>query len=243
MNSLSLSLKKIKCKVAYTQHGRRNIETPHTQRSFHFIPKQNRKQRKKSQPPNFPQPFSLFFNGPAQLDQNLCSCKVKQKRKQRKFGERERERSKGEREDRCLQMSSNQTHLLSNKNNVGSQMPFCNPPKNPIFINTVSTSALSLPQKKYPFLFFPHLFLFPHNRIMWALLGFLSWSEFSQRKQGRREPSHFPLPLSLFLVSLLLYCFVLLPCLSLLHYFNRTHLSGLSFQLCLLPFVASVLDL
>lgn len=112
-------------------------------------------------------------------------------------------------------MSSNQTHLLSNKNNVGSQMPFCNPPKNPIFINTVSTSALSLPQKKYPFLFFPHLFLFPHNRIMWALLGFLSWSEFSQRKQGRREPSHFPLPLSLFLVSLLLYCFVLLPSVSL----------------------------
>lgn len=147
-------------------------------------------------------------------------------------------------------MSSNPTHLLSNKNNVGSHMPFCNPPKNPIFITTVSTSVLSLslypfvPQKKYPILFFPRLFPFPHNRIMWALLGFISWSEFHRENREGENLFIFSFPsLSVLFLSLFIVLSSYPLSLSLLHYFNRTRLCGLSFQVCLLPFVASVLDL
>lgn len=119
-------------------------------------------------------------------------------------------------------MSSNPTHLLSNKNNLGSHMPFCNPPKNPIFITTVSTSVLSLslslsllPSKEIPvFIFHPSLSFSTQPNYV-GFIGFLVLVRVSQRKQGRREPFHFLLPLSLFLVSLPLYCFVLLPSVSL----------------------------
>lgn len=84
---------------------------------------------------------------------------------------------------------------LSHKN-IMPEIPFCNPPKNPIFI-TVS-------QKNIIF-----------HRAMWAFLGFCWLGQSFTEKTGKQEPSP-PCPslsLSFFLISFFPcpYCFSLYP--------------------------------
>lgn len=109
------------------------------------------------------------------------------------------------------------------------EIPFCNPPKNPIFI-TVSCLKRT------------HFF----HRIMWASSGFLWLGQSFAEKTGKQEPSHSPLYLSSLVTTLapldLIFSFIIsCPSLSLspfslklsltFYFFYLSHLSPFIFLL------------
>lgn len=129
----------------------------------------------------------------AQLDQNLCRRKTKKK------GKIERERK--EREDRCLQMSSNQTHLT--KNSLSLSHSVTKPIKNMFTRNTL----LQPPKKSH----LHHCLNFQKkhffHRVMWASLGFLCLGQ-SFHRENRKARTFLSLSLFLSLFSCLSFSYL-----------------------------------
>lgn len=125
------------------------------------------------------------------------------------------------------------------KTMLGHKCPSATPQKIP------SSSLLSQPQLSLPlkrnthFYFSPPISFFFHTTELCGLY-WVSCPGQSFHRENREGENLliFPFPSSLFPVSLPLYCFVLLPSvpLSLLHYFNRTHLSRPPFSTLFVAF-------
>lgn len=135
---------------------------------------------KESTPPN-PPPLSL--SSMAQLDQNLCRRK-KNKKERKKEWEKQKER-----EVRCVQMSSNQTHLTKLSLSLS-----------PNYVPRIA--LLQAPKKS-------HLHHWSFKRTIFftelcGLFGFLCLGQSFTEKTGKREPSYLSSPLEREPLSLLL---------------------------------------